>query len=379
MSDGRVSESSETRRHNRQTFSTIRSWLEICSTGPAPATRAVTYSSRMPTRNTIPGKVRITDVARAAEVSVGTVSKALNNTGTLKRETREHVRAVAERLGFVADPRGRSLSSGRSYTVGFLTTDSFGRFSMPILMGAEDALAVGRMAVILSDTRDDYAREQHLLRSLQERRVDGLIITDRPSGINGPLASDIPTVYTFDTPDSPEELAVISDRGAAMGLAVDHLVSIGRTRLLHIAGPLRARTVPVKAAAVRELAGDLLVHEAMHGTWSEAWGRRAVDIALASGLDFDAVCCDSDQIARGALDRLQLRGRRVPEDVAVTGFGNWDVMTDATVPGLTSIDQNLMEIGRRAGALLLAALEGRDATGHQITIPPRLEVRGSTV
>lgn len=333
----------------------------------------------MSTRNSTPGKVRIADVARAAEVSVGTVSKALNDTGTLRRETREHVRAVAERLGFVADPRGRSLSSGRSYTVGFLTTDSFGRFSMPILMGAEDALAVGRMAVILSDTRDDYAREQHLLRSLQERRMDGLIITDRPSGINGPLASNIPTVYTFDTPGAPEELAVTSDRAAGMRLVVGHLLSLGRTRLLHIAGPLHARTVPVKAAAVRELAEDRLVCASMHGTWSEAWGRRAVDIALASGLEFDAVCCDSDQIARGALERLQLRGRRVPDDVAVTGFGNWDAMTEATVPGLTSIDQNLMEIGRRAGALLLDTLEGREIADHQIVIPSRLEVRGSTV
>lgn len=333
----------------------------------------------MPTRKKIPGKVRIADVALAAEVSVGTVSKALNGTGTLKQETREHVRAVAERLGFVADPRGRSLSSGRSYTVGFLTTDSFGRFSIPILTGAEDALAVGRLAVILSDTRDDYAREQHLLRSLQERRVDGLIITDRPSGINGPLTSDIPTVYTFDTPGSPEELAVISDRGAAIGLAVDHLVGLGRSRLLHIAGPLQARTVPVKAAAVREHAGELLVRESMHGAWSEAWGRRAVDIALASGLEFDAVCCDSDQIARGALERLQHRGRRAPEDVAVTGFGNWDAMTHATTPELTSIDQNLMEIGRRAGSLLLDTLEGRSVPAHQITIPSRLEVRGSTV
>lgn len=333
----------------------------------------------MPTRHTAPGKARIADVARAAGVSVGTVSKALNGTGSLRQETRDHVHSVAERLGFVADPRGRGLSSGRSYTVGFLTTDSFGRFSMPILMGAEDALAVGKMAVILSDTRNDYAREQHLLNSLHERHVDGLIITDRPSGISGPVTSAIPTVYTFDTPHSPDELAVVSDRAEGMRLAVEHLLNLGRRRLLHIAGPLSARTTPVKAAAVREFAQDHLAHPSMHGSWSEEWGRRAVDIALASGLDFDAACCDSDQIARGALERLQLRGRLVPDDVAVTGFGNWDAMTDATTPSLTSIDQNLTEIGRLAGTLLLDVLEGRTVENPQTAVPSHLVVRGSTI
>ncbi|ATG53589.1 LacI family transcriptional regulator [Brachybacterium ginsengisoli] len=333
----------------------------------------------MPTRSTSPGKARIGDVARAAGVSVGTVSKALNGTGSLKQETRDRVQSVADRLGFVADPRGRGLSQGRSYTVGFLTTDSFGRFSMPILMGAEDALAVGKMAVILSDTRDDYAREQHLLRSLHERRVDGLIITNRPQGISGPLTSSIPTVYTFDTPDSPDELAVVSDRAHSITLAVEHLLALGRTRLLHISGPLRARTAPVKAAAVRDAAGDHLVQPSMHGTWSEAWGRRAVDIAIASGVDFDGICCDSDQIARGALERLRAHGRSIPEDVAITGFGNWDAMVDATVPGLTSIDQDLTEIGRLAGTLLLDVLEGREVADRQIVVPSQIVVRGSTI
>ncbi|WP_114855739.1 LacI family DNA-binding transcriptional regulator [Brachybacterium sp. YJGR34] len=333
----------------------------------------------MQSRPSTTERVRISDVARAAGVSVGTVSKALNNTGTLKESTRAHVRSVADRLGFVADPRGRSLSSGRTYTVGFLTTDSYGRFSMPILMGAEDALAVGRMSIILSDTREDQMREEHLLRALQERRVDGLIVTNRPHGLEGPLRTDIPTVYTFDTPAEPAEHAVVTDRRSSMGLAIDHLLELGRTRILHIAGPASSRTAGPKAQAVAEHAGSALVRGTMHGDWSEAWGRRAIDIALASGHDIDAVCCDSDQIARGALERLLAHGRSVPQDVAVTGFGNWTAMSEATVPAITSIEQNLREIGRLAGTMLLDLVEGRPVPTRQLTVRPHLVVRGSTI
>jgi LacI family transcriptional regulator len=82
---------------------------------------------------------------------------------------------AAEQLGFTPDVIGRGLSSGRCYAVGLVTTDSVGRFSMPILLGAEDALGAGEMAVLLCDTRDDPVREQHYLRNLVARRVDGII------------------------------------------------------------------------------------------------------------------------------------------------------------------------------------------------------------
>lgn len=337
------------------------------------------YHSSMQSRHSTPDRVRISDVALAAGVSVGTVSKALNGTGTLKDSTRSHVRAVADRLGFTADPRGRSLSSGRTFTVGFLTTDSYGRFSMPILMGAEDALAVGKMSVILSDTREDQMREAHLLRALQDRGVDGLIITNRPHGLSGPLRTNIPTIYTFDTPGAPTEHAVITDRRASMGLVVNHLLELGRTRILHIGGPATARTAAPKSQAVALHAGPALVRGTLHGEWSETWGRRAIDIAMAAGLDIDAVCCDSDQIARGALERLRSLGRSVPDDVAVTGFGNWTAMSEATVPGITSIEQNLREIGRLAGGMLLDLIDGRDVPTRQLSVPAELVVRGSTI
>src|SRR4051812_19956061 len=101
------------------------------------------------------GQATIADVAALAQVSIGTVSKALNGRGQLRDETRDRVLAAAEQLGFLPNTLARSLLSGRSFTVGLITTDSFGRFTIPIMLGAEDALGAGQISVFLCDGRGD--------------------------------------------------------------------------------------------------------------------------------------------------------------------------------------------------------------------------------
>ena len=111
-------------------------------------------------------RATIRDVAADAGVSIGTASKALNGQGKLRTETRERVTEVAQRLGFAPNTLAQALLAGRSFTVGLITTDSFGRFSIPVMQGAEDALGPGRISVFLCDSRDDQIREQHYLRTL---------------------------------------------------------------------------------------------------------------------------------------------------------------------------------------------------------------------
>ncbi|MDX6365138.1 MAG: LacI family transcriptional regulator, partial [Nocardioidaceae bacterium] len=174
-------------------------------------------------------RARIVDVAALAGVAPSTASKALNDTGQLRPETRERVRRAAEQLSFTPDGMGRGLSSGRSYTVGLVTTDSFGRFSMPILLGADDALGAGEMAVLLCDTRDDPVREQHYLRSLVARRVDGIILTGRRTEPRPPVAlpATMPVVYVFTPSADPAAMSVVVDDAAGARLGVEHLLELG--------------------------------------------------------------------------------------------------------------------------------------------------------
>src|ERR1022692_2700130 len=122
-------------------------------------------------------RVTIRDVAALAGVSIGTASKALNDQGRLRQETRDRVTAAARELGFAPNVLARALLAGRTYTVGVITSDSFGRFSIPVMLGAEDALGAGQISVFMCDTRDDPARERQYLDMLVSRRVDGLIVT----------------------------------------------------------------------------------------------------------------------------------------------------------------------------------------------------------
>src|SRR6201992_2203697 len=121
----------------------------------------------------------IRDVASAAGVSIGTASKALNGQGRLRPETRSRVTEAAERLGFAPHVLAQGLPGGRTYTVGMITTDSFGRFSIPVMLGAEDALGAGQISVFMCDTRDDPERERRYVEMLTARRVGGASATGR--------------------------------------------------------------------------------------------------------------------------------------------------------------------------------------------------------
>src|SRR5437016_2742166 len=124
-------------------------------------------------------RLTIRDVARQAAVSVGTVSKALNNSGSLRQETRDKVIAVAKELGFRPNDLAQSLHRGQSFTVGLISTDSFGRFTIPIMEGIEACLSDSRMAVLMCNATDDPEREAHHVEQLTGQRVDGIIVTAR--------------------------------------------------------------------------------------------------------------------------------------------------------------------------------------------------------
>lgn len=324
----------------------------------------------------------ISDVAALAGVSVGTASKALNGRGSLRDETRRRVQEAAERLGFQANAAARALNTGRTYTVGMITTDSIGRFSIPLMLGAEDALGAGQMSVLLCDARDDPIREQYYLRALLNRRVDGIIVTGRRTQSRAPLGTDlpVPVVYAFISSSDLGDCSVVPDEAGGARKAIEHLLAIGRRRIAHITGPDHHHSALVRASATSSVlaeSGLALARPAMFGEWSEPWGRQAAGMLVSEGTGFDAVFCGSDQIARGVADTLRGLGRRIPDDVALVGFDNWDVMVSACQPPLTSVDMDLDGLGRAAADLLLAAINREPAPGRHVR-PCRLVLREST-
>ncbi len=340
-------------------------------------------SSPLPPSEARTRRATIREVAALADVSIGTASKALNGQGKLRPETRERVAAAARSLGFAPNVLARGLLGGRTYTVGLITTDSFGRFSIPVMLGAEDALGAGQMSVFMCDTRDDPERERRYVDMLVSRRVDGLIVAGRriePRPSIGPTLG-IPVVYAMTQSIDSDEPAIVPDDMLGGRLAAEHLLSLGRRRFGHITGPERFLAARKRASGFLDTltrAGvDFAASDVLYGEWRERWGRQAARVVLDSTPDVDAIFCGSDQIARGVLDTLRLVGRRVPEDIALVGFDNWSPLVEDADPPLTSVDMCLEDVGRVAAEHLLLAISAEPTYGVQ-TVPCRFVVRAST-
>lgn len=326
--------------------------------------------------------VTIRDVARMAGVSVGTVSKALNGYGQLREETRTNVRRTAERLGFRPNDLAQSLLRKRTFTVGLISTDSYGRFSIPVLEGIESALEATRLSVFLCRA-DDPVRERRHVDALLAKRVDGIIVTGRRTDRRPPIdlgGASMPVVYAFAQATDPRALCLLPDDRGGARLAVEHLIGLGRRRIAHVTGPVDFEAVRKRRQGFRDaLAAAGLRSRPDHvlsGTWSEAFGRDAAQRLVEQRHGIDAIFCGSDQIARGVIDCLRETGVRVPDDIAVVGFDNWDVIAAATRPPITTVDMNLHELGRQAGLRLVDMMDGPRPSGVEC-LPCRLVVRRS--
>lgn len=327
----------------------------------------------------------IRDVARLAEVSIGTASKALNDNGRLRQETREKVMRVAREIGYRPNDLAQSLHRSKSMTVGIISNDSFGRFTLPIVEALEEQLADRGIAIFMCNATDDPERERQHLDQLLGKRIDGLVVTARRADMRepvGPVPEGLPVLYVYSQADDANALSLVPDDEGGARLAVEHLLLLRRRRIAHVTGPERFEAVRLRhrgyAAALAGAGQEAAPELYLSGEWSEAWGRAAIArLFQAETEPPDAIFCGNDQIARGAVEALRERGIGVPETVAVAGFDNWAVMTEAARPPLTSVDMNLESLGREAGRLLIEMIGGATISGVR-RLPCTLVVRGST-
>lgn len=325
----------------------------------------------------------LSDVARAAGVSLPTASKAMNGRSHVKAETRARVFEAAERLAFQGNQPGRGLFAGRAGTVGLLASDLGRKSSLRVLMGAEEALGAEQTGVFLCDARGDVIREQHHAKGLLSRRVDGLIVVGARTDLRPSLGRGlpVPVVYAYAPSEDPQDISVASDDVGGGALAIEHLITQGRKRIAHISGDINYKAARDRAkgavtaltSAGLELAGDRV----LFGTWDESWGRGATRMLLSQAPEVDAVFAGSDQIARGVLEAAKEHERTVPSDIAIVGFDNLDLLVANARPELTSVDMQLEEIGALAVNRLFAAIDGFPRSGVE-TVPSRVVQRGST-
>ncbi|WP_274425593.1 LacI family DNA-binding transcriptional regulator [Chelativorans sp. YIM 93263] len=329
-------------------------------------------------------RVTIRDVARYANVSVTTASRALNDTGRMARETRERIIQAAAKLGYRPNSMARGLVSQRSFTIGLLTNDTYGRFTLPVAAGLSAAMVDRGVSVFLCAGEGDPQRTLLNLEAMQEKCVDGLVVSgkriDRGLPVELPRTG-IPTIYI--NAACPEgEVGFVPDDSGGAEAATLHLAGLGRRRIAHVTGPRNFAATGIRADGwlkALDRMGLAPWGEALFGEWSEAHGYRMADHLFGQtsrGMP-DAVFCGNDQIARGMIDRLTEIGVRVPKDVAVVGYDNWEIFAKATRPPLTTVDMGLLELGRQAGLTMLGMIDGKPTPAGIRRTPCTVVVRES--
>lgn len=337
----------------------------------------------MPQIGSTPRKITLSDVAKKAGTSLATASKALAGQPRVSPTTRQRVIQAATELSYKPNAYAQSLVSGKSNTIGLITADLQGRFSTPLLIGAERELGAQQTSILLSNAQGNQLLEQHYLQTLLSRNVDGLIILNSETNPRPPLPAEIPVpvVYAYAPSTDKNDCSVTCDNFGAGRIAVEHLLACERKKIVIITGPKTfvAATDRVDGAlSALKPAGLQLVEDVQYGQWDESWGRGATRLLLDKNDDFDGVICGNDQIARGCIDALKERNINIPQQVAVVGHDNWSVLVSSSRPTLTSIDNQLENIGARAARCLVDAINGNPHHGIDY-LPCRLIQRESTL
>ncbi|RYH08390.1 LacI family transcriptional regulator [Tropicimonas sp. IMCC6043] len=321
-----------------------------------------------------------------AGVSVTTASRALNDTGRMTEATREKVRAAADQLGYRPNSMARGLVSRRSFTLGLLTNDSYGRFTLPIAAGLSSGMVDRGVSVFLCAGEKDAERTRLDLQAMEEKCVDGLIVAGKR--IDRGLPIDIPhqrvPVIYVNSACPPGAVGFVPDDIGGARAAVAHLVAVGRQRIAHITGPRQFAATALRAQGWREILEEHELApfgEALFGEWSEDFGYRTAQTMFdpdGPAERPDGIFCGNDQIARGVIDGLTLLGLRVPDDISVVGFDNWEIFAKATRPPLTTVDMGLFDLGQTAGQAMLDLIDGKPVEPGITRTPCRLVVRESS-
>lgn len=333
--------------------------------------------------------VGIKDVARAAGVSVGTVSNVINRPQMVAEITRDKVQAAIQRLGYVRSESARQLRAGHSRIIALLVLDMANPFFVDMASGAERAAREAGLGVMLCNSAQSPAEEADYLGLFAEQRVRGVLITPADTS-GGNLASfqrhGIPYLSVDRVLPSAEGCSVSVDDVEGGALAARHLLEQGHDSLVYVSGSMlltqcqdryAGAVRALKEAGIRE--GGALRHIEAERLDVSA-GRDAGARLLGMSPRPSAVFCANDLLALGVLQALYGAGVTVPDDVALVGYDDIEFAAAAAVP-LTSVRQPAYRMGRAAADLLIEETGG-EAAHHEhqrIVLQPELVVRRSTM
>ncbi|MCD5364448.1 LacI family DNA-binding transcriptional regulator [Chromobacterium aquaticum] len=323
--------------------------------------------------------VSIKDVARAAGVSVATVSRALAD-GPVSEALKAKVAAAIAATGYRPNLSARRLRSQHSDTIGLIVSDIRNPFFTAVSRAVEDVAYQAGMRVILCNTDENPDKEAMYLRLMQEERVTGVIFaaTRATAETLDAQALGFPVVLVDRAAPGGAADAVVLDNAAAAGLLVDHLREQGHERIGGLFGNTSSTGAERHAGFAAALTAAGLDAPARFVAPTAEAAQQAVSAWLTEAEAPRALVISNGLLLLGAMRAVRELRLELPRQLALAGFDN-DSWTELAGPGLTVIEQPVDEIGRAAMAMLLERLEQPQRPTRKVVLSGRLVVRGSSL
>lgn len=328
-------------------------------------------------------KVTVQDVAKMADVSVATVSRALFTPDKVADKTRQKVLKAVEITGYTVNYAARNLRRQKTDTIVILTPNIGNPYFSNIVEGIEEVCAANHISVLIADTQKATMNAHHTQSYFSRNRVDGILILD------GQVSEDLvreskgqpPIIFAGEWHPASEITRVTINDQLGAALAINHLYDLGHRAFGHIAGPLdhvpgqRRHAGFLKALHDKQLDGGNAW--LFSGRFSLQTGYQAAQAwaELHPAKRPKAIFCAGDEIAIGFLAGLQKLGFSVPADVSVVGYDDLEV-AEYTVPALTTIHQPRRALGRLAATALLQMINDEDLPAN-LELAPWLVTRES--
>lgn len=331
--------------------------------------------------------ITIKDLAKLLDVSIATVSRALNNDKNIKLETKEKILRAAEQHGYRRNPVAINLKSGRSNTIGVIVPEINTPFFSKIIEGMQSVLYANGLKVIVAYSNEDTNREKENLLLMEQFMVDGIIVgichKDKNKDVfNNLIAKGIPLVFYDRIPSDIEASKVIIDDYRKSFFLVEYLIRKGLKSIAHIKAPNYMQSSDVRYQGYRDALHKFripfrkeLVILSQGMSFDD--GILAVKQLIDSKQQIEAIFAFTDTVAIGAMNYIMDNGIKVPEDIAVAGFSG-TILSEVIRPSLTTVEQPLFEMGESSARLLLEKINNRLTECQTIVLDAEIKIRNST-
>ena len=319
----------------------------------------------------------ISDVAKLAKVSVATVSRYLNDSGYVGIKSRESIEVAIKDLNYIPSEVARSLSTKQSDIIGLIIPDIKNPFFPELARAVEDTAFEYGYTVILCNSDENADKEKHYLQKLTKKYVAGIILTSIIEQENHKQSVNLPIV-ALDRPIHSEIPTVTTNNQKGAQIATDYLIQCGATNLLCISGPKNMTSSQTRVEGFKSAINDQVMEwHIIESAYDFEIAEEILYNYLKVNPSTDGIFACSDASAIGALKaahRLQLR---IPEDLQIVGFDGIQIGNVVT-PSLTTVAQNIYQLGQSATKLLIKQIEGQTLTETSVCIDPELIIRETT-